>query len=359
MSTVSRLPPAALVALASCLLLGPGGLPAASAATSQDAAAPRLAAATPADETAPASASDASAADSQARVSAAELRSLVGDSDPVVRQVGEVAIRASDVYRVMDLAAPKLAGDVLREMVLTTLAELEARREGVDVPRAELEAQVEDAMAEQRARFAVEGDPSMTLEEFLLAFHGMTPEAYRDETRRMVLSSMLLDRTVRLQSLRSGRDDLQIILLTDDTIAQEVATLLAEGASFEVLAKRHSVHPSGKDGGYMPALASDVPVALVEGRQMLVPGEVLGPAPVTVQGKDFVRFVRLVERHPAREGSWAELRDEVEADLQRTPMNPDEVAVFEAKMRDRYRVHRPERSSPEPEALPPESPGRP
>jgi len=279
------------------------------------------------------------------RVPASELKSLVRHEDVVVRQVGEVEIRASDVFRVLDLAAPALAADVLREMVLTTLAEQEARREGVDVPASELEGSVEEAMAEQRARFALEGAPDMTLEEFLLEFHGMTAEEYQSETRRMVLASLLLDRVVRLQQFRSTRDELQIILVSEKELADEIHQLLGEGASFSVLAKRHSEHPSGTSGGFMPALSQDVSAPVVDGREMLSPGEVLGPAPITLGEQDFWRFLRLVDRHEARQGDWDSLRDLVEADLIENPMNPDEVAIFEARMREEYRVRQPARDS--------------
>jgi len=279
------------------------------------------------------------------RVPASELKSLVRHDDVVVRQVGEVEIRASDVFRVLDLAAPALAADVLREMVLTTLAEQEARREGVDVPASELEGSVDEAMAEQRARFALEGAPDMSLEEFLLEFHGMTAEEYQSETRRMVLASLLLDRVVRLQQFRSTRDELQIILVSEKELADEIHQLLGEGASFSVLAKRHSEHPSGTSGGFMPALSQEVSAPVVDGREMLSPGEVLGPAPITLGEQDFWRFLRLVDRHEAMEGDWDGLRDLVEADLIENPMNPDEVAIFEARMREEYRVRQPARDS--------------
>lgn len=280
----------------------------------------------------------------ETRVTAADLAPLSRNDDEVMRTVGDVELRASDVFRILDLAAPSISADVMREMVLTTVARLEAQRERIDVPVSELEEGIEQAMAEQTARFAVEVEAAISLEEFLEAQHGLTPQAYRKEVRRMVLASLLLERVVRLHQLRLPRDELQIMLLEDAKTAEQVRELLEQGASFSVLAKRHSIHPSGPEGGFMPILPADVPVPLVEGRQGLEAGEWIGPAPITVEGKDYWRLVRLVERYPAVESAWSEVRDEIEVDLKRRPVQADELAVFEAHMLDRYRVERPPRS---------------
>jgi len=279
-----------------------------------------------------------------ARVGAAGGPSLAHGDDAVVIMVGDVPLRRSDIFRQLDLAAPARSAEVIRQMVLTTAAEMDARREGLDVPAAQLDKEVEAAIAEQRASFALEVDEKLPLEEYLKVRHGLTPDEHRAEVRRMVLASLLLERAVRLEQLRTGYDVVQLIVVPDEPLAQDIAGQLRDGASFAVLAKRHSVHPSASHGGDLPAVPLGSSSALVEGRDMLAPGGVLGPVPLVAGDKTLWRLLRLVDRVPASTATWAELRDRVEADLSARPLEADELAVFEARVVDRYRVSRPARS---------------
>lgn len=278
------------------------------------------------------------------RSPARDLVEARSPEDSIVRRVGEIDIYASDVFRMLDLAVPEQSAEVVSNMVLTIMVEQEAIRELIDVPEGELDARVEEALAQQSAGFALEGPSGLSLESYLFEVHGMTPKGYREHVRRGVLSELLLARVSRLQQFRETRDTLQLILMEDETVALEVRGLLDEGASFSVLAKKHSLHGSAGNGGLMPAISLEVSAPLLEGRESLGEGEVLGPAPLTLQGKDYYRFLRLVGRKEGVKGSWDELRELVEADLLENPVSPDEVAIFEARMIARYRVSRPEQS---------------
>jgi hypothetical protein len=277
----------------------------------------------------------------EGRRSALDLIEATPSKDFVVRRVGEVDINASDVFRMLDLAAPERSAEIIANMVLTIVAEQEALREGIDVPNGELESRVEEALARQSAQFALEGPAGLALENYLQEVHGMTPQEYREHVRRGVLSELLLARVSRLQQLRETRDTLQLILVQDEEVALEIRSVLDDGASFSVLAKKHSEHGSAQQGGLMPPITLDVTSPLLEGRETLSDGDVLGPAPITLGGTDYFRFLRLAERNFGVQGSWGELRAAVETDLALHPMNPDEVAIFEARMIARYRVTRP------------------
>lgn len=276
-----------------------------------------------------------------ARVAASSFGSGLEGADLVVRKVGDVEIRASDVYRMLDLSSPAVLADAASELVLMALVRLAAREEGVDVPAVELEAEVDRAVSEQQARFALEVTTEITLEEFVAERHGWSPEGFREQLRHGILGNMLLDRVVRLNQWRSARDELQIILVQDESMAQEIGSKLAAGASFTVLARNHSSHPSGAEGGFMPLLPASLEVPLVAGREALAVGEFLGPAPITLGGADYWRFVRLVDRMEAMTGDWLAVRDQVEADLSETPLHGDELALFEATMAERYGVSTP------------------
>ena len=47
--------------------------------------------------------------------------------------VGDLKLTRSDIFRQLDLATPARSAEVIRQMVLTTAAGLDAQREGIDV----------------------------------------------------------------------------------------------------------------------------------------------------------------------------------------------------------------------------------
>ncbi|RKY19163.1 MAG: hypothetical protein DRQ55_11320 [Planctomycetota bacterium] len=279
------------------------------------------------------------------RITADSYAPTSAQGDVVVRRVGEVEIRSSDVFQLLDLASPGMTNDAVDELVLMSIVKLEAEREGIDIDQAGLEAEVERTLSEQRARFAVEVRSDITLEQFVRVRHGWDADAFRAVVRRGVLGNQLLDRVVRLATFRTTRDELQVILVTDEALAQEIGGKLADGASFRVLAKTHSVHPSGPEGGLMPPLPVGIEVPLVAGREALAPGEVLGPAPITLGEVDYWRIVRLSDRLQGSLKAWPQLRLVVEGDLALQPVHPDELTLFEAAVSDRYAVTDP-RSAP-------------
>jgi len=261
-----------------------------------------------------------------------------------VVSVGGVELHRSDVFRVLDMAAPGRSAEIISQMVLTTAAQLDALAEGIDVPAAELQRQIGLSISEQKARFALETDESISLEEYLELRHGLSPDEYRQEIRRMVLAAMLLERAARLDQVRSARDDVALIVVDDEDLAREIAGKLADGASFAALARQHSLHPTASRGGEQLPLIGDFSPPLLEGRMSLQPGEVLGPAVITMGGQTFWRLVRLMERHEADGAPWSELRESIEADLLTRPFEADELALFEARATARYSVSRPPRN---------------
>jgi hypothetical protein len=298
----------------------------------------------PAPATPAAAAGTPASARTDGRLGVESLASLARGEDEVLVTIGETELRRSDVFRVLDLAVPARASEVMRQMVLTTCAQHDAQREGIDVPADVADKEVARAIAEQKASFALEVDEHMSLEEYLRVRHGMSPEEHQAEVRRMVLATLFLERAVRLDQLRSGYDQCQLLLVEDEKLARELAGQIAQGASFSVLAKKHSLHPSAAQGGEVPAVPPGGQAPLLEGRETLEPGGLFGPVPYTTATKSYWRLLRLEERVAPTSAPWAELRADIEASLAARPLEADELVVFEARCADRYRVSRPARS---------------
>ncbi len=276
------------------------------------------------------------------RVGVEAMPPVARDDDQPVLLVAGQAIRASDVFRELDLVVPGRSAEVVRQMLLSAFARRVAVQHGLDVQAEMLEREVDVAIAEQRARFALEAE-SVGLETFLAARFGFTVERYRAEIRARVLASLLLERAVRFEAARTAREQSQLILVEDLETATGIATKVAEGASFASLARAHSVHPTAADGGDLPDVPLGADVPLLEGREGLQPGDVLGPLPITLNGKAYFRLIRLVDRLQPDLRPWDRVRVEIELELARRPLQPEELAIFEARMLDRYRVSRPGR----------------
>lgn len=272
------------------------------------------------------------------RVGADELPSGPDNRDDVVIRVGDREIRQSDVYLDVDLAAPSLVEEIVRQRVFDVVVRAEAAEHGIDVPRAELETAFERAIAAQREQFERANGGVMTLEEYFDGRHGIDADEHRELVRRRVLSNLLLDRVVRFDQLSFARVECQLILVEDYDLALELRDKVDAGASFSVLATRHSVHPSATAGGMFPMLPASVDVPLLEGRASMAPGEVSGPDAITLEERPFWRLLRLVDRHEARDVTWPEVAEEIEASLARKGLSADELTVFEERMIDRYRI---------------------
>jgi len=280
----------------------------------------------------------------QDRVGASALGPVGRGDDAVVIIVGDEEIRRSDVFREMDLARPDLGEEVVRTQVLSIMARLYARDHGIDAPADKLEELLGSNIAEQRARFALSAGEMVTLDEYLRVRHGLTPEVHEREMRQRVLSVMLLERSVRYDQLTAGSEELQVILVDEEALARDIREKIDQGASFSVLAGRHSIHESKASGGLLPPVPPDFDVPLLDGRGAIAEGEVLGPAPITLDGIDRWRLLRVVQRQAPRAVGWNEARDEVELSLLERQVHPDELAFFEERMIDRYRVERPGRA---------------
>lgn len=262
-------------------------------------------------------------------------------SDEVVLAVGDQRLTASQVYRMVDLAAPGLIEDIVADEVLSMLARLEAEMHGIDVSLKAVEEGVAASLAEQRMRFALEVTEEISLADFLEKRHHMSPTEHEEELRRRVLTNLLLDRAVRFDQMHTDREELQIILVEEEELAKEIWGKLEKGASFAVLAGRHSLHPTAAKGGFLPPFPVEGEIPLLVGRSDLEPGDLAVPLSVGWGGREQWRILRLVDRMPARNVLWQDGREEIERELLARPVLADELKVFEERMVARYGVVRP------------------
>ncbi len=208
--------------------------------------------------------------EAQASAAIEAYRQQTGGDDG---QVAEQAIRA----QVLDL------------LIDQVLVEQAAAREGVTVDDAQVDAQVEQARAQNP-----DGFPAW------LAANGLTEDTFRAQTRANLLAAAMRERVSAEVGKTVEQVHLRQIVVQTEAEAREILQQVQSGsATFEDLAGEHSLEEAGRanggDIGFVPrgVLAQ----SLEEVAFGLEPGQIAGP----IEGRSGWHVIKLVERDPARE----------------------------------------------------------
>ena len=178
--------------------------------------------------------------------------------------------------------------DVLEGMIDTALIEQEAAALGVTLTSEELEAQVQSDIDT--------GGGEAAFEEWLQVT-GLT----RDDYREMLRQSMISQRVLELVTADVGDEVEQVhvrhIMVESEEAAQEIQTMLQEGADFVALARERSIDLATKDNGgdlgWFPR--GFVAVELENAAFGLQPGQI---SAVMQLGEGY-HIIQLVEREAA------------------------------------------------------------
>ncbi len=270
---------------------------------------------------------------------AAQAASPATDPETVVANVGNEAIRAGDVERLLTAATkgkpiqpealPLVHAQVLDEIVSRRLVLAYARRRG-ELPG---EKEIEAGLARRKASLAASGQ---TLDEYLKTQRLSEADLRRQVTWGLVwdqyLAKYLTDQRVEshYRHHRRAYDGTQLavshILLRggsrdahagDELVrqAERVRQEVASGAiSFADAARKYSAGPSAKDGGRLGWIGRRGPMdeAFSRAAFALEPGQISPP----VRTRFGVHLIRCDEIKPG-DRSLAEVRKEVEESLAR------------------------------------------
>ena len=110
---------------------------------------------------------------------------------------------------------------------------------------------------------------------------------------------------------------------------------LASGADFSLTALKESVDPTSQSGGDLPAVArGDLTLPVVEEALFAAKaGDLIGPIPVTIGGREQFHLYKVIERIPPWSGTRAEIMSRLEQDLSETKIQRDEFERWRARMR--------------------------
>jgi parvulin-like peptidyl-prolyl isomerase len=261
---------------------------------------------------------------------------LPAGDDPVVAEVDGSGIRASDVARFLFRYDPGRALEGLNQLLDARILEADAAAAGIALPAGEVEARTEEEVRRRETDLRVQFGPATTLDAYLRDRFGFTAEAYRKDVAALVRLQSLRDRLVRADALREDRVRVRVLVTRTEDEARDAARRIREGADFAAVAKQSSLAPVEELPPY--SRAEIEPRELADELFAMESGEVSRPVRVAREGLEVFQVFKVVEKRPARQGSWADLAEEVERGLRDRAVSPAEYLQWARGARERHGV---------------------
>ncbi|MEZ6005017.1 MAG: peptidylprolyl isomerase [Planctomycetota bacterium] len=255
-----------------------------------------------------------------------------GDGGDLLAKVAGQELRAQDVLAAWAFRDSESLRDLFDRLVLDRLVQAEATRLGVQLLPELLEADWRETLAYFDERVA-EAQPGMARGAFIQTRLGLDPEAYLTSMRERRRIDLTAARCVRAYSLENDAVLARLIVAPDRQVADRVEAGLAQGKSFEDLAREFSVDPSAELGGRIaPVIRSRAAMSRLAFATAV--GEVGGPIQ---EGQRFL-FLYAEALRPGVGGRWKDLAEPVEASLAEQPIEDLEFLQWQAMALARYEV---------------------
>lgn len=260
-----------------------------------------------------------------------ELLEPAARGDEVVATVGDVQLRKSDVYDRLVDGDPQTARLWLDLVLLDAVVADFAKRLGVSVQEQEIEELARDAEAMLRTQIDVEFEGRRSFADYLAAEFGLDEAGYGRLLRDDLVRTRYRGMVIRYLALREERAEIRLLVHPDEAVLQDARARVEAGADFGALARRLSEDATRTDGGRLGPFDRGFRHPVAQVAFELQPGEVSGILSFEDRAGARKALVYCLARHPARDESFAALRDEIVADLDAHPVTPLEQGAFVAR----------------------------
>ncbi len=269
-------------------------------------------------------------------------------ADDQVAQVGDLILRKSHAYSRLLTADPKLALSVIDLLVFDVLVARHAEQYGIRVDAAQVEqlASAEEQQVQQQVK--TEFGEEMTFAAYVWRIFGMKLGDWQESLRVRTAQRLYQGYVIRYLGLREDRVQVRYLVHKDQKVVQEVVDKVRTGADFATLALRWSDDSYRRDGGLLPAFGRGFPHPVAEPAFLLQKGQVSAPFQATIGGESRWFAVFCVERLDGRDLPFAQVRPELERDLEARPLMPIETSAY--TLRWRGQLERDAKAAPVPEA---------
>lgn len=268
------------------------------------------------------------------------VRDPGADANPVVASYTGRAIRASelaayffDVYREQAFAA-------LSKLIGTEIVNREARRVGLAVAPGALDAWRAEILTSLEREAALTYGIGTSAERYVELRFRQSLGDYLDQRLEQERQRFLFSRIIRYHALQSDQVGVDLIVVRSEARAREIAEKLDQGADFGRLAQTWSIHESSKNGGRLPILPREALHVAVASRAFEMPlGARSGVLLVDdgAGGRQF-EIIRVRERVDGRDLPYSEVRAEIEAGLEKQPVDVTEWTAWYLRLEKLYNV---------------------
>ena len=192
-------------------------------------------------------------------------------------------------------ALAEMRRQILEGMIEQELIDQEVAKQGITVTAAEVDAAVNQSIADSGGVDA--------FNKYLSSVAGMTVEEYRAGQREGMLTQKMIERVTGNVPMTGEQVHARHILLNTKAEADSLLAQLRAGADFAVLAQRFSkdtiTSAGGGDLGWFPR-GGLFDAALEQASFDLQPGQISGVVQSDLGGQMVYHIIQVVERDPAR-----------------------------------------------------------
>jgi len=259
----------------------------------------------------------------------------------VLARVDDKEISAADLYQTFFLENPVRTRNALQNEILYILAGKEAHRLGVTVDAGAVDKVVKQTIDDHRKRCADFLSDTVDLEKFVETQYAMSFEEYLLTLRRTAVFNLLLDRLVRFGEMSRRRLQVGVIVVKERLLAEEIRRKLVNGASFDILAEKHSLDRSSKVGGILAPIPVDAghPLyPLVESVIGKKPGDLSEVEPTPYMTETVYRIVKLVADLEPCFDRYGQTADAVEESLRNDPIDLAAIQYWQMNLTTRYKI---------------------
>lgn len=264
---------------------------------------------------------------------AATDRDASDDGDVVLRE-GTTVVRKQHVYDRMLEVDPQRVQDIAEALRLDVRIRELSQRWDVRASDAEVDLSVRRELARMQRDFEKAGGFA-DFATYVEAGFGRTLEDLTQHLRVLAWRRLTRSYVIRYVARRRGVLRLQRFLATTKEDADRVHAEVAQGGDFARLAEARSVGSRARFGGRLPPLATSSEHSATRLADGVETGA-LGPvrAVPLEDGSDGFGFVRVLERIEPDPRSFADVHEELRRELERRPVERDEIVAFGASAFD-------------------------
>jgi parvulin-like peptidyl-prolyl isomerase len=260
--------------------------------------------------------------------------------DAVVARLGEWSLRKSDVYDHLMEQDPDQVRAALAVMLSQRVVAKRCGDEGILIDDEELRIWFVGHFAQLKRRVTLDYGKSVGVERYLRVTYGQSVDQYQRIAVDRERDFRLMAHVVRFAQLTEDRVRLRLLSVPDRIEAKRLRRKIAEGADFERLARQTSSHSSREKGGQLdPMWTASLNVALKEAVAGLEAGKISGVVDSRDElGRRQFFIIQLLERIPGRAESYAQLKDEIEKGLAKSPLATSEFVMWQARINNQVEL---------------------